>query len=155
MMNENTFTKNFRGAFASQSPRLLTPEEQTTSTFQKVVPTFQKFPEKPADYGSQQNAAGLTAISVLLGGMGFAPEAILGFLAAGSEAKRNFSSSDRKQPEENFDNGIIDKDPSPSNLFNNLKPISPNSSREEILKTIEENNKILERTRSALRRGRR
>lgn len=149
-MNENTFTRNFRTAFSPQAPRVLNAGERANPTFQGTKG------QMPENYGSQQNAIGLTALSLLLGRLGYAPAAIASLLATGEQAEKAYPQVRAKRldgaynSEETVDNGIIDKTPTLSPLFQGLTPIPVNGGYEDTLKAIEDNEKAIQKIRDSL-----
>lgn len=148
-MNENTFTRNFRTAFSPQAPRVLTAEERANPTFHGTKG------QMPENYGRQQNAIGLTALSILLGGLGYTPAVIAGLLATGKAEKTSPQIRARRLDgnynfDETVDRGIIDKTPALSPLFQGLTPIPVDGSYEDTLKVIEENDKAIQKIRDSL-----
>lgn len=149
MNNENIFTKNFRDV-QNQSPRVLTIEERANPTFQGTKGRM------PENYGSQQNAIGLTALSIALGGLGYTPAAIASLFAAGTQAEKAQPELRARRLnndynfEETMDRGIIDKTPALSPLLRGLTPIPVDGGYEETLKVIEENEKAIQKIKDSL-----
>lgn len=150
MTNEDTFTRNFRTVFSPQAPRVLTAEERANPTFHGTRG------QMPENYGRQQNAIGLTALSILLGGLGYAPAAIAGLLATGTKAEKAQPQVRARRldgdynSDETVDRGIIDKTPTLSPLFQELTPIPVDGGYEDTLKVIEENGKTIQKIKDSL-----
>ena len=150
-MNNKTFLENYR-ASAPLSGAVTIPTLKERGQTDSFVGTRGEMPD---DYGRQQNIIGMTALGILLSAMGLAPEAIAA-TAFGSRVKGQERSPQVKGiPVESGLDGIIDKTPSLDSLFKKLTPISPDSSREEILKGLQDNNKIIEQTRNLINERRR
>ena len=91
MNNENTFTNNYRSAFPNQAIRNLMSKNNPLIPSQGVVETLRgdntftpipnNQPKNPSDYGAQQNAIGLGALSALAA---FLDPTILPALLAGA-----------------------------------------------------------------------
>lgn len=146
-MNNKTFLENYR-ANAPLSGTISVPELKRPGQADSFAGTRGKMAD---DYGRQQNIIGMTALGILLSAMGLAPEAIAA-TAFGSRVKGQERSPLVKgiPVESEPDNAIIDKTPNLNNLFKELTPISPDSSREEIIRGLEKNSKIIEQTRNLI-----
>ncbi len=150
-MNNKTFLENYR-ASAPLSGAVTIPTLKKRGQTESFVGTRGEMPD---DYGRQQNIIGMTALSILLSAMGFGPEAIAATAFVNRKKEQKDSPSVKGVPVESGLDGIIDKTPSLNDLFKKLTPISPDSSREEILKGLQENDKIIEQTRNLINERRR
>ena len=158
MNNDYNFIKNYRNMLSQQAPRVLTPEERANPSFQGTKGQL------PENYGIQQNAIGTTALSLLLTGLGLAPEAIATAIVGERLNRPKFQTQGpqirARQVDEGYGASVIDKIPNESSLFENIKPIPQNSSYEDTLKILEENDKAIQKIRERIKgssrtRGRR
>lgn len=150
-MDNKTFLENYR-ANTPLSGAITTPALKEPGRTDSFVGTRGEMPD---DYGRQQNIIGMTALSILLSAMGFGPEAIAATALVNRKKEQKDSPLVKGVPVESGLDGIIDKTPSLDSLFKELTPISPDSSREEILRGLQKNNKIIEQTRKIVNERRR
>lgn len=147
-MNNKTFLENYR-ANAPLGGTLTTPSIKEPGYVDSFVGSRGKMPD---DYGRQQNTIGMTALSILLSAMGLTPEAIAATAFVNRKEGQENPPSIKGVPVESGLNDMpIDKTPGLSNLFKGLVPISPDSSREELMKGLRENSKIIEQNRDLLK----
>lgn len=145
----NDFANNFRMAYP-------TGRSGSNPLGEQVSPGFQLRPnvphgKMPENYGEQQNAIGLTAISLLLSTLGFGAPAIMAAIDANSALRKpNNKTSSTKEDIE-----IIDTvgGPSPEAFLKELKPMSLNGSYEDNIKILNENNRILENMKARRNRN--